>query len=45
MFRVSEPNGHSNAEDHEHPVDLRDIDLAVYLIGGVNNLDSWKTTK
>jgi len=45
VLRVSKSNCHSNTEDHEHPIDLRDINLAVYLVRSVNNLHSWETAK
>lgn len=40
MLGVSETDGDGDAEDHEHPVDLRDVDLAMDLVGGVNHFDS-----
>lgn len=45
MFYVSESNGHSNAEDHEHPVDLRDKNLPMDLVGCVDDFDPRKTTE
>lgn len=45
MFCVSEAEGNSDTEDHECPVHLRNIDLAVYLVGGVNYLDPWEATE
>ena len=45
MFCISESDGHSNAENHKYPVDLWDVDLAMYFIRGMNNLDSWEASK
>lgn len=45
MFCVSKANCHGNTEDHEHPIDLRDVDLSVYPVGCVDDLHSRKTTK
>lgn len=45
MFCISKSNSHRNAENHEKPVDLGNVDLAMYFIRGMNNLDPWKATK
>jgi len=44
-FCVSEPNSNCYAKNHEHPVDLRYIDLAMYFLRGMNYLDSRKATE
>lgn len=45
MFGVSKSNSHRNAENHEKPVDLGNVDLTMYFIRSMNNLDPWKATK
>lgn len=45
VFYISESNCYSNAEDHEHPVDLWNVNLAMYLFRCVNDLDSWEATE
>lgn len=45
VFCVSKSDGHGNTEDHENPIDLRNINLAMYLVRSVNDLDSWEATK
>jgi hypothetical protein len=40
VLGVAEPDGDGDAEDHEQPVDLRDVDLAVDLLGRVHDLHS-----
>lgn len=40
VLGVAEANGDGDAKHHEQPVDLRDVDLAVDLLGGVHHFHS-----
>lgn len=45
VLGVSETNGDSNAEDHEDPVDLRDVYLAMNIVRRVHDFHSGKATQ
>ena len=45
MLGVAESNGYGYAEKHQHPIDLRDVNLTVDLIRRVDNLHFGETTQ
>ena len=45
MFYVSKSDGNSDTENHKNPVDLWNVDLAMDLIRGMNDLHSREATK
>ena len=40
-----ETNSYSEAKHHQKPVNIRNIDLTVYLIGCMNNFNSREATE
>ena len=45
VFDISKPNSNSNAENHEHPVNLRYVNLTMDLVRGVDDFDTREASK
>ncbi len=45
LIGVSETSSNNKAQDHQDPVDFRNVDSAWDLVWSVDNLHSWKATQ